>query len=205
MRHSRRVRIVRLAVPIAAVVAIAVVMLAAWLNPLRLIVDLPAGLRDVVISGSKIKMEQPRLSGFTRDARPYDLTAHSAAQDIAKPELIELTMLRAKIQMHDSTQVELSAATGLFDTKAEILTLENDILVKSTSGYEGQLSQAVVYTRTGKIVSDKPVALKMLNGTINANAMEIEQAGEVIRFDGGVAMLLMPNKDQGNVAGQVPQ
>ena len=205
MRHSRWVRVTRLAVPIAAVTAVAVLALITWSNPLRLIGGLPVGLRDVVISGTKVKMEAPRLSGFTRDARPYDLSAHSAAQDITKPALIELTRLRAKIQMHDRSQVELSAATGLFDTKAEVLTLENDILVTSTSGYEGRLSQAVINTRTGNIVSEKPVALKMLNGTINANAMEIEQAGEVIRFDGGVAMLLMPNKDQGNAAGQVPQ
>jgi len=198
MRHSRLVRIARIALPVAAVAAVVGLLLAAWFNPLRLIGELPVGLRDVVISGTKIRMEAPRLSGYTSDARPYDLSAASAAQDIRRPELIELTTLRAKIQMHDRTQVQLSAAAGLFDTKAEVLTLERDIVVTSTSGYEGRLTQAVINTRTGNIVSEKPVALKMLNGTINANAMEIEQAGEVVRFERGVAMLLMPNKDQGN-------
>ncbi|MPZ58266.1 MAG: LPS export ABC transporter periplasmic protein LptC [Rhizobiales bacterium] len=205
MRHSRLVRVSRIAVPAAFAAVIAVLALAAWFNPLRLLGELPVGLRDIVISGTKIKMEQPRLSGFTRDARPYDLSARSAAQDIAKPELIELIELRAKIQMHDRSQVDVSAATGLFNTKAEVLTLEDNILVKSSTGYEGRLSQAVINTRTGDIVSEKPVALKMLNGTVNANAMEIEQAGEVVRFNGGVAMQLMPNKDQGSVPGQVPQ
>jgi lipopolysaccharide export system protein LptC len=197
VRHSRRVRIARVAVPIVAVAVLIGVLLAAWFNPLRLIGGLPFSLRDVVISGSKIRMEQPRLSGFTRDARPYDLSADAAAQDIRRPELVELTKLRAKIQMHDATEVELTAATGVFDTRAEILTLENNIVVRSTSGYEGQLSQAVVNTRTGNVVSDKPVTLRLLNGVISANAMEIEQAGELVRFDRGVAMLLMPNKDQG--------
>jgi lipopolysaccharide export system protein LptC len=204
-RHSRFVRIARVAVPVVSVVAIVAVTLLAWFSPLRLITDLPLSLRDVVISGTKIKMEQPRLSGFTGDARPYDLAAQSAAQDVSRPELIELTKLQAKIQMQDSTQVELSAETGLFDTKAQMLTLERDIVFKSSSGYEGRLSQAVINTRTGDIVSEKPVTLKMLNGTINANAMEIERAGGVIRFDSGVSMQLMPNKDQGNVRAQVPQ
>ena len=203
MRHSRRVRIARLAIPTLAVATVLGVMLSAWFNPLRFITDLPIRLSDVVISGSKIRMEQPRLSGFTRDARPYDLSASAAAQDVRKPELIELTELRAKIQMQDSTQVELSAAVGLFDTKAEVLTLEKEILVNSSSGYEGRLTQAVINTRTGNIVSEEPVALKMLSGTINANAMEIEQSGQVIRFHRGVAMQLMPNKDQGNVPAQV--
>jgi len=203
MRHSRWVRVTRFVIPIMAILVFAAMMLASWLNPLRLIGGLPAGLRDVVISGTKVKMEQPRLSGFTRDARPYELSALSAAQDVTKPEQIELTKLRAKIQMADSTQVELSAAAGLFDTKAEVLTLEDDILVTSTSGYEGHLSRAVIDTRTGNIVSEKPVTLKMRNGTINANAMEINQAGQIVRFERGVSMLLMPNKDQDNTATQV--
>jgi lipopolysaccharide export system protein LptC len=203
-RHSRRVRFARLAVPIGAIAAIAVVVLMTWLSPLRLIGQLPAGLRDVVISGTKVKMEQPRLSGFTRDARPYELSASSAAQDITKPEQIELNELRAKIQMHDRTQVDVSAANGLFDTKAEVLTLENDILVTSTSGYEGRLSRAVIDTRTGNIVSERPVALKLRNGNINANAMEIDQAGQIVRFERGVSMTLMPNKDQGGPPAQVP-
>ena len=201
-RHSRRVRIARRTIPAAVIVAIAVAVFTAWFNPLRLITGLPIGLRDVVISGTKIRMEQPRLSGFTSDARPYDLSAHAAAQDIVRPELIELTGLRAKIQMHDRTQMQLSAATGLFDTKAQLLTLEKDILVISSSGYEGRLSRAVIDTRTGNIVSKEPVNLRMLNGSIDANAMEIDRAGAVIRFDQGVAMELTPNKDQGKVPAQ---
>ena len=203
-RHSRLVRLARLAIPIAMVVVILGYALVSLFNPLRLIADLPAGLRDVVISGTKIKMEQPRLSGFTHDSRPYDLSALSAAQDITKPELIELTKLQAKIQMHDRTTVEVQAATGLFDTKAEVLTLQKDILVTSTSGYEGRLTEAVIDTRTGNIVSEKPVTFRMSNGTVNANAMEIEKAGQLIRLDRGVTMHLMPNKDQGNPGAQVP-
>jgi lipopolysaccharide export system protein LptC len=205
MRHSRRVRFARLAVPIGAIAAIAGVVLMTWLSPLRLIGQMPFGLRDVVISGTKVKMEQPRLSGFTRDARPYELSASSAAQDITKPEQIELNELRAKIQMHDRNHVEVSAANGLFDTKAEVLTLENDILVTSTSGYEGRLSRAVIDTRTGNIVSEKPVAIKLRNGNINANAMEIDQAGQIVRFERGVSMTLMPNKEQDGPPAQVPR
>jgi lipopolysaccharide export system protein LptC len=110
--------------------------------------------------------------------------------------LVELSELRAKIEMTDKSVVELSATDGLFDTKAEVLKLDRNILVKSSSGYEGRLIQAVINTRTGSIVSDKPVAVKMLQTTINAHGLEIEHAGDVIRFTGGVAMTLMPNKDR---------
>ena len=54
-------------------------------------------------------------------------------------------------------------------------------------GVARQIStEAVVDMKSGHIVSDKPVEVKLLNGLLNANRMEIE--GEVIRFDGGVTL-----------------
>lgn len=196
MRHSRRVRFLRIAIPVAAAVAIGGAALVAWINPFSLFAGVPIRIGDVVMSGTKIKMEQPRLSGFTRDSRAYDLSARAAAQDITHPNLVELTDLHAKLQLHDHSTVELSAAKGLFDTKAEVLKLDHNILVRSSAGYEGRLSQAVVDTRSGNVVSHKPVALKIFNTTIKANGLEIEHAGDMVRFTGGVVTTLMPNKDR---------
>ena len=39
-----------------------------------------------MISGTKLTMQAPKLSGYTRDGRWYELIADSAAQDITKPE-----------------------------------------------------------------------------------------------------------------------
>ena len=35
-------------------------------------------------------MEQPRLAGFTAASRPYEFTAKAAAQEITKPDVMEL-------------------------------------------------------------------------------------------------------------------
>ena len=78
-KHSRNVRILRVAVPSVMVVFFGSFILWTWLNPMRLLNGVPANFGDVVISGTKITMEQPRLTGFTRDARPYELTAKAAA------------------------------------------------------------------------------------------------------------------------------
>jgi lipopolysaccharide export system protein LptC len=204
IRHSRRVRFLRIAVPVFVLLTVAGIFGAAWVDSLRLFGRLPLEMGQIVVSGSKITMEQPRLAGFTRDARPYELTARSAAHDITAPELVQLRDLRAKLEMRDNTVVEISANAGLFNTKAERLTLEDNIFVTSSSGYEGRLSHAVVDTRSGNIVSERPVWIKMLNGTIQANAMEIEQAGELVRFREGVTMQLMPNREPGAAGGPQP-
>ena len=69
------------------------------------------------MSGTKITMEAPRLAGFTRDARPYELTARAAAQDLTKPDMLELKDIHAKMEMQEQ-HVEIKAASGLYDTKA---------------------------------------------------------------------------------------
>jgi lipopolysaccharide export system protein LptC len=44
-------------------------------------------------------------------------------------------------------------------------------------------------------VSSKPVQVKLLNGVIDSQRLEVKDAGDVVRFDGGVAMTvtLPPN------------
>ena len=55
-----------------------------------MLAKLPADIGNLVVSGTKITMEKPHLSGFTSDARAYELSADAAKQDLTKPDLIEL-------------------------------------------------------------------------------------------------------------------
>src|SRR5690348_7261667 len=137
-RHSRLVRILRIAVPASVSFVLVVVVLITYLNPLRMLAKLPINIDNLVVSGTKVTMEQPRLSGFTRDARAYELTADTAAQDMTKPDMVELHNIRAKVEMQDKSKLEMSAATGLYDAKAETLKLDRDILLNSSTGYQGR-------------------------------------------------------------------
>jgi lipopolysaccharide export system protein LptC len=42
-------------------------------------------------------------------------------------------------------------------------------------------------------LSEKPVQLKMPQGTLDANRLEVTETGAVIRFDGSVVMTLTPD------------
>ncbi|MBW7947746.1 MAG: LPS export ABC transporter periplasmic protein LptC [Pseudorhodoplanes sp.] len=190
-RHSRNVRLLRILIPAGLGLAAAVILGMTYFNPMRLLYKLPSDLGTLVISGSKITMESPRLAGFTRDSRAYEVNARAAAQDLARPDIVELKDLRAKIDMQDKSAVEMLSTGGVYNTKSEILTLGPGIRLTSTTGYEARLAEAVVDIRKGNIVSDKPVEVKMLKGTLNANRLEVLNAGELLRFDGGVAMTLM--------------
>ena len=190
-RHSRLVRFLRIALPVSVVLVTVGMALLTWLNPLRMLVALPVNINDLVVSGTKITMEQPRVNGFTKDQRAYEFTAEAAAQDLTKPDIVELRNINAKVEMEDKSTMNMKAATGVYDTKREVLKLEGKILLTSTNGNTGKLTEATVDVRKGNVVSDSPVELEMLQGILNANKLEVIDSGTLIRFHGGVSMVLM--------------
>lgn len=193
-RHSRLVRILRIAVPVVVVMGLTIVTLITYFNPLRMLAKLPINIDNLVVSGTKVTMEQPRLSGFTSDARAYELTADTAAQDMTKPDIVELRNIRAKVEMQDKTSVEMTAVSGIYDAKGETLKLDREILLRSSTGYQGRLSEALIDIRKGNVVSEHPVEVKLLQGTLNANRLDIFNSGDVVRFHGGVVMDMMLNQ-----------
>ena len=58
--------------------------------------------------------------------------------------------------------VTMSAVSGIYNMKTEMLTLSDNINLVSSTGYEGRLSEAVIDVREGNVVSEKPVWVKLL-------------------------------------------
>ena len=191
MRHSRHVRILRIAVPLSVVVVVVGGIALTVLKPLRVLTGVPVDVGSLVVSGTKIMMQQPRLAGFTRDNRRYNMIAQAAAQDVTKPDMIELHGINATMEMKDGAVFETTAKDGLYNSKTELLTLSQNIVVTSSSGYKALLNEAVIEVRAGRVVSDKPVEVKTATWTINANGMEVAESGDVMRFDRGVFVTMM--------------
>jgi lipopolysaccharide export system protein LptC len=192
-RHSRMVRMLRVAVPAAVLLALAGVLGISLFNPFRItgLAKLPVDMSNLVVSGTKITMETPHLAGFSTDQRPYELWAKAAIQDLTDPDHVELKTLRAKVMMEDKSSVTMDARTGYFDSKQQLLDLRKDIFLQSSTGYEARLSQAYVDINKGTVTSDEHVDVKLLNGTLTADKLRIVNSGEIVRFEGNVVMNLI--------------
>jgi lipopolysaccharide export system protein LptC len=191
-RHSRMVRVLRVAVPAAVIVAMAAIVAVSVFNPFRMLLPkLPVDMGNLVVSGTKITMESPHLAGFSTDQRPYEMWAKTATQDLTDPDHVELGQLRAKVAMEDKSTVTLDARTGYYDSKSQMLDLRKDIFLQSSTGYEAKLSQAYVDLNKGSVTSDEHVDVKLLNGTLTADRLRIINSGEVVRFEGNVVMNLV--------------
>ena len=197
-RHSRMVRVLRIAVPAAVVLAMAGIVAVSIFNPFRMLLPkLPVDMGNLVVSGTKITMESPHLSGFSTDQRPYEVWAKAAIQDLTDPDHVELKTLRAKVMMEDKSTVTMDARTGYYDSKQQMLDLRKDIFLQSSTGYEARLSQAYVDINKGTVTSDEHVDVKLLNGTLTADKLRILNSGEVVRFEGNVVMNLIMDSPSG--------
>lgn len=196
-RHSRMVRILRVAVPGAVLLSMAAIVGVSIFNPFRMMMPkLPVDIGNLVVSGTKITMETPHLAGFSADKRPYELWAKAAIQDLADPDHMELDTIRAKVMMEDRSTVTLDARTGYYDSKQSLLDLRKDIFLQSSTGYEAKLSQAFVDMNKSLVTSDEPVDVKLLNGTLTANKLKILNGGEVVYFEGNVVMNLVMDQPE---------
>ncbi|MCK1650794.1 LPS export ABC transporter periplasmic protein LptC [Bradyrhizobium sp. 149] len=188
-RHSRLVRILRIAVPTTVAAAMGLLVLISTIfNPFQIPVKLDSG--NLVVTGTKITMESPHMSGFTPDQRPYELWAKTATQDITDPDHVDLHDLRAKVLMEDQSTLFLDAHTGRFDNKQQQLDLHKDIFLRTSTGYEARLNSAFVDMGKGTVSSDEHVDVKLTNGTLTADRLRITEGGDVIRFEGNVVMHL---------------
>ena len=191
-RHSRMVRVLRVAVPAAVILAMTAIVAVSVFNPFRMLLPkLPLDMGNLVVSGTKITMESPHLAGYTPDQRPYEVWAKTATQDVTDPDHVDLKTLRAKVLMDDrTTTVTLDARNGVMDTKQQLLDLHKDIFLQSSTGYEARLSQAFVDIGKGTVTSEEHVDVKLLNGTLTSDKLRITGGGEIVRFEGNVVMNL---------------
>jgi lipopolysaccharide export system protein LptC len=184
-KHTRRVRWLRRVVPVLAITGVLLVVLWAWLDPLRLFRELPLEFARMAISGTTLKIDAPKLSGYTRDGRTYSISAVSAAQDLTKPGMIELTGIDARFKLADGGSTTLTAAKGTLDAKADQLRLLEGIDITSTN-FGGRLVEAIVDMRKGHVLSPGAIELRYRDGWVRANRLEIFDNGARVLFDGGV-------------------
>ena len=81
-RHSARVRFYKRAIPIGTAAAVAILVAYTLAGPSR-----PDGLTlgPISFSGTKVTMESPKMTGFHKDTRPYEVTAPRRPRTCASP------------------------------------------------------------------------------------------------------------------------
>ncbi len=188
--HSRGVRLMRIAMPIAAVGVVVFyvgqVMLAA-----RLAGSIDRSQPGITIS-RELTMDRPRFEGATKDGGTFLVTAVSAIPDLTDTSRVKLNGITGELFDVRKQRTDISAGKGLFDTKTNRLDLSGGITVVTAAGMKADLETATILTKDGTLKSDRPARVTAPQGTIRSDTLELDQKGKRVGFIGGVAALLTP-------------
>jgi len=95
------------------ILSMAAIILVSIFNPFRMLLPkLPLEMGNLVVSGTKITMESPHLSGYSPDRRPYEVWA-KPRPGCHRSGSRRTQTLRAKVLMEDQSTVTLDALNGL--------------------------------------------------------------------------------------------
>ena len=185
LRHTARVARLRRWILWGAAGVVALVAIGLIVSSVKL---LPADLRlaRVAMKGSQIVIDSPKLVGYQKDGRPYEVRAKTGVQDIAAPDTIDLDGVEVRIENNANSAITLQAPKGLYSTKGDRADMTGGVIIRDPKKFDMRLESAVMDFKTSKLKSDKPTLLKLEGGEISSKAIEFSQKDAHALFSGGV-------------------
>lgn len=199
-RHSSRVKWLRAFFLFGSLALCLGIVLFAFFNPFRAAIPDNVSIEGAGLTGSRVTMAHPKMSGYRRDGRPYDFVAQTAVQDLKSPSILELNQLDAHVTLSDKSVAHVTADTGIYDSSNERMDLKSNIHITSDSGYDIRLITAHIEFKGGDVASNDPVSVVMKTGTVSSDRMHMINNGAQITFEGHVRSLMQPATDTGAVA-----
>jgi lipopolysaccharide export system protein LptC len=190
-RHSTRVRLLRRAILIVGLGAVAAMLAIAFFNPFAAkLSSLSFGALSV--EGTKIVMDRPKLAGFRGDGQPYLLTAERALQDIKQPTVVELEKVDGDMGVAGGEATHLTADEGKYDSVGERMELSKNVRIKNDR-FTVLLRSAKFDFKSGVYGSDDRVEVHAADGaTIFADRATAANHGQELTFEGHVRTNIIP-------------
>ena len=184
-RHSLFVRLLRISLPLAAVLSFGL-----YFAKGRIEIALPDGKFSgeiPTLSSDNLKMDNPRYEGFTAEGGKFVVSAKTGYQDFRNPSTIRLITIDSHLTQPNEQWAHLVSNEGIYDTKADLLKLSGNIKVTSSNGMTAHLKTADVLTKTQIVTSRDPVVVEMSNGTtVESDAMVLNARTKEVTFEGQV-------------------
>lgn len=190
MAHSRRVRILKVLLPLSAALIIAGFIAVSWFDT---VVPEGLGLESVAMRDGKLVMQNPVMSGQGSDARPYSMRALRAIQDLRTPDVVDLEEIVADLPIADGDVAVLKAKSGSYDRTAERLVFDDAFTVTTEAGMKADLKSADIDLAGGGLTTTEPVSIQSPEASVVAQSMQMQDKGRVIIFQDKVRMTINPS------------
>ncbi|WP_439576533.1 LPS export ABC transporter periplasmic protein LptC [Elioraea sp.] len=184
------VRVLKRALPAAALAALAMIVLWPEFSGMEERVRLAYRKPDSGIADSA-RLVAPRYVGRDERGRPYELAADTAEQPSGS-ETVALARPVGDITLEDGAWIMLRAATGWYQREQRLLDLAGEVALFHDAGYEIRTARARIDLAAGRAEGDDPVAAQGPPGTLDGTGFRLEDQGAVVIFTGPARMVLVP-------------
>ena len=178
-RHSRRVRLLRVALPLMIVAGALIYFFSAGLPG----ADLPIDFENVVVNGEGIVVEEPRLTRYTV-GEYYEIIAERAVQPAGEPDRLRLEGVEATYAFTTGEMARFTAPFGDYDQATSIVSLSGGVTMTIGEGVEIRMESVLIDVPNNRIVTDRPFELTAGTLSLRGNALQLN--ADTMRIAGGV-------------------
>lgn len=194
-RHSRFVGILKILLPSIAVGLI--LLLVVWsqmnLDEKRFRIGSTELAPEEVES---LSVTNARYEGIDKKNRPFTVTAAYAVQREDDSEIVDLTEPRADITLSDGAWLAISADTGRFMRKKDLLDLRGSVSLFHDRGFEFHADTVSINLEDATAVSHDPVSGQGPDGHVTAQGLEVQKSGDRILLLGRAKLVLYPKSQE---------
>lgn len=189
LRHTARVTKLRRWILWGAGGIVGLVGLGLLIGSLRFL-PIDVNLARVALQGTRIVIESPKLVGYRKDGRPYEVRARVGVQDITKPDAIDLDGLDARVETKGESVVTLTAPKAVYSTKTDRAEMRGGVQITDVKNFDMRMAAAVMDFKASVMTSDTPVTLKIQGGEVQSEHVEFAQKERRATFTGNVRSVL---------------
>lgn len=152
---------------------------------------------DVKELAREPRISEPHYSGVTDDGAALSIFATTARPDPEDSKTILADSLRAAIDTPSGLTIDIESEAGTLDGTAETTTLEGNVKVRTSTGYDIQTAQLRTALTGHLLETEGEVAATGPLGTLNAGQVILERAegdgnAYVLVFKRGVKLVYTP-------------
>lgn len=178
-RRSRIIRALRLVLP-----ALMLAILAGLAGQVywRGVTEQPAAQRE---ARTAIRLVNARFVGRVEDGRGFMLGAEQAIR--SEDDYQKISLVAPVLTVGEGpASARVTARLGNYNEKDRMLRLRGDVRIDDGAGHRFASQEAIVDTRTGKVVGQSQVQGDGPLGQLNAKSYSVEDKGDRLVFRGGV-------------------
>jgi lipopolysaccharide export system protein LptC len=186
LRYSQFVALMKRALPIAAAVVLAAVLVYSFMPRQPDKVTMTFESRGVF--ENDLSMIKPRLTGADDDGNPFVITADIAIQDPKNIHRGRMKKIQADMTLDNKRWMNATATEGTFDMVAGMLKLHKGIAIYTDDGYELHTADADVDMKKGRFHGPGTVTGHGPFGTMRADRFDVDHKKQLLHLAGNVRM-----------------